>query len=99
MTSLDSGNAGAGGYLQRLAAATVVLAELRAVVAEQFDHADTLLTQARQGWTGAAAQAFGGIHASWQAAAAQLRDDVDRIYAAAATELEARRSADEADDR
>ncbi|MEG8184577.1 hypothetical protein GZH49_39705 [Nocardia terpenica] len=99
MTSPDSGNAGAGGYVQRLAEATVVLAALRAVVAEQFDHADALLTQVRQEWTGATAQAFGGVHARWQAAAAQLRDDVDRIYAAAATEFEAHRSADETDGR
>lgn len=99
MTSPDSGNAGACGYLQRLAEATVVLAELRAVVAEQFDHADALLTQARQDWTGATAQAFGGVHGRWQAAAVRLRGDVDRIYAAAATEFEAHRSVDETDYR
>ncbi|KZM69625.1 hypothetical protein [Nocardia terpenica] len=94
-----SGNAGAGGYPRRLAEATVVLVELRAVVVEQFDHADALLTQARQDWRGAPAQVFGGVYAGWQAAAARLRGDLDRIYAAAVAEFEALLSMNETDDR
>ncbi|MBF6062800.1 hypothetical protein IU500_13535 [Nocardia terpenica] len=99
MTSPGSGNASAGGYLRRLAEATVVLAELRAVVAEQFDHADALLTQARQDWRDTTAQAFGGVYAGWQATVARLRGDLDRIYAAAVAEFEALRSMNETDDR
>ncbi|MBF6332793.1 hypothetical protein [Nocardia transvalensis] len=64
-----------------------------------LEHADTLLTAAQHNWTGATADSFGRFHTDWQTTAAQLRDGLDRIYAAATTELEVHHSRKRTDNR